>query len=160
MVWSSASTVTQAPTRCALSQMVWALSLAIFSPSRGSAWPSADSFSDTSSGRTDVLRGFVARAERIEQFQICPHRRLGVLDLGGVLTEIVDADQAAAVPQLRNGVQRVGDRLAGHEAVHNSAGDRQSLGGAPQAVRPAGRKNRRARDPVEKLDHHFVSMCG
>ena len=52
VVWSSASTVTQAPTRCARSQMVWALSRAIFSPSRGRAWPSADSFSDTSSGRT------------------------------------------------------------------------------------------------------------
>ena len=56
---------------------------------------------------------------------------------------------AAAIPQLRNGVQRVGDRLARHEAVHHIPGDRQPLGGAPQPVRPAGRQNRRARDPVE-----------
>ncbi|CFE44676.1 Uncharacterised protein [Mycobacterium tuberculosis] len=52
VVWSSASTVTQAPTRSARSQMARALSSAIFWPSRSRACPSADSLSDTSSGRT------------------------------------------------------------------------------------------------------------
>ena len=52
VVWSSASTVTHTPARCAASQIAKAFSRAIFSPSRSSDCPRADNFSDTSSGRT------------------------------------------------------------------------------------------------------------
>jgi hypothetical protein len=62
--------------------------------------------------------------------------------------------------QLLNGIHRISDRLSRHEAVHNVPGDGQPLGGAPQAFAPAGGQDRRARDPVEKLSHHSLSMCG
>ncbi len=89
VVWSSASTVTHAPTRCARSQMVWAFSNAIFSPSRGNACPSADSFSDTSSGRT-VSRGLPTLVERVEQRQVGLDGGIRSVDVGDVLAEVVD----------------------------------------------------------------------
>ena len=48
VVWSSMSRVTVVPAAWAAAQMVWAFSSATFSPSPGSAWPTADSFTDTS----------------------------------------------------------------------------------------------------------------
>ena len=89
VVWSSASTVTHAPTRCARSQMVCAFSSAIFSPSRGSAWPNADSFSDTSSGRT-AASGLAAGAERVEQCKVSVDGGVRGVDVGDVLAEIID----------------------------------------------------------------------
>jgi hypothetical protein len=51
VVWSSMSRVTVVPTARAASQMAYALSSATFSPSPGSAWPTADSFTETSVAR-------------------------------------------------------------------------------------------------------------
>ena len=48
VVWSSMSTVTVVPTIAAASHTWRADSSAIFSPSRGSRCPNADSFTDTS----------------------------------------------------------------------------------------------------------------
>ena len=48
VVWSSMSSVTVVPALRAAEQIVRALSRATLSPSSGSAWPTADSFTDTS----------------------------------------------------------------------------------------------------------------
>ena len=152
MVWSSASTVTHAPTSRAFSQMVCAFSSAIFSPSRGSAWPSADSFSDTSSGRTAA--GRLRRGRRARPAD--RGRRdggVGRVGVGDVLAEIVDANQASRITKCRNGIQRIVDGLAGHEAVHHLAGDRQPLGGVAQPVRPAGGQDRRTCATCSKSAH-------
>jgi len=85
--------------------------------------------------------------------------RIGVLDRGGVLAEIIDADHAAAVPQFGDGLQCVDDSLTRNEAVNHIPGDRKALSGAPQPVRPTGRQNGRARDAVED-PHRQPSMCG
>ena len=48
VVWSSMSRVTVVPAARAASQIANALSSATFSPSPGSAWPTAESLTDTS----------------------------------------------------------------------------------------------------------------
>ena len=48
VVWSSMSMVTVVPASRAASQISWAFSVAIFSPSPPSSWPTADSLTDTS----------------------------------------------------------------------------------------------------------------
>ena len=60
VVWSSASTVTHAPTSSAAAQMVRALSRATWRPTSGRDWPRADSLIDTSSGRAPLVSGVVS----------------------------------------------------------------------------------------------------
>ena len=46
-------------------------------------------------------RPAVKAAQRVDQIQIDPHRRVGVVGVGDVLAQIVDADIASRIPQQR-----------------------------------------------------------
>ncbi len=94
--------------------------------------------------RPHRVDGLVAGAEPVEQRKVCIHGGVRRVDVGDILAEVVDRDQPPRMPQLLNGIQRIGGGFAGHEAVHHLAGDRQSLGRTPQPVRSAGGQDGRA----------------
>ena len=104
--------------------------------------------------------GLAAFAQRIEQLQVGLHRRFGVLDLDGVLAEVVDGHCPAGITQLRNGAHDLGHRLAGHEAVDHLTGDRYPLCRAAHPIRPRGGQDDRANDPGKHLGHCQASMWG
>ena len=160
VVWFSASTVTHTPARPAASQIDHAFSRAIFSPSRSSDCPSADSLTETSSGRTPSPAGSPRRPSVLDQVQVGLHGRIGVVGIADVLAQVVDADVAARRTQGGNAIQRGADRLARDEAVHHFTGDGQPFGGAAQSVTPAGGHDRRPKRVGEYAGHQSDPMCG
>jgi hypothetical protein len=64
VVWSSMSRVTVVPALRAAWQMVRAFSSATFSPTSGSAWPIADSFTETSALRASPLADSASSTSR------------------------------------------------------------------------------------------------
>ncbi len=65
VVWSSMSTVTVVPAAAAASQIVRAWSVLIFGPSAPSAWPIADSFTETSARPPCVSPASDSRVSRV-----------------------------------------------------------------------------------------------
>jgi hypothetical protein len=110
--------------------------------------------------RPHLRCGLAAGAERVEQLEVGVDRGVGGVDIGDVLAKVVDTDQAPRIAQLLYRIHRVGNGFAGHEPVYHLASDGQPLSGPSQPFLSAGRQDHRARDPVEELCHHSVSMCG
>ena len=117
VVWSSMSRVTVVPARVAAAQIAAACSRAIRSPSPGSAWPSAESLTDTS---TACARPRSASA--VEQRDVRDAGGRGVDRVGDVLAEVVDGDQQPALDQRADRRHRGVEVVARDEATDETAG--------------------------------------
>ena len=111
VVWSSMSSVTVVPASAAASQIGRALSVAIASPSPESAWPTAESLTETSAPVVEPGIG-----EPGEDPHVGARGLVRLLSVEGVLAEVVEGDRETRVLQVAGGAHRVVVGLPGREA--------------------------------------------
>ena len=144
VVWSSASTFTQAPTASAAAwQIRRALASAMSCPTVGQELPERRQLQRDLERRDAVAGRRVQPAERLEQVEVGLHGRLGLGRVAGVLAQVVDADRPARGEDVAG---RGDDRvlaLARHVAPHDHPADRQAGDDALQPGRPAGGQEQR-----------------
>ena len=118
------------PALRAARQMVRAFSSAILSPCWGSAWPIADSFTETSACRVSP------RADSaVEHVEVGLHGGVGLVGVEGVLAEVVEGDPQVVVDQAGGRVDGV---LGRPRPARSCARSRPSTGmRADQALDPA-----------------------
>lgn len=75
---------------------------------------------------------FATLSQQVEQRQVGLYGLFGILDAGGVLTEVVDGDEAPRGTQCGNRIHRLGNGLACDEPFHDLAGHRDPLGSTTQ----------------------------